>query len=583
MLVQTLFWQWWLILGVITVSANDVSPPHILFIVADDMGHNDVSYLGSDQISTPNLDALATRGVILKQYYSEASCTPARTALLTGKYPIRTGMQGFPLYNSEDRGIPLTEKLLPAHLKDIGYDTHLVGKWHLGMSSKAFLPQNRGYDSHYGMRGGFIDYLSYHKVEEWPNGTLMFGLDFFDNDIPQITEERYAVDALTDRAIEIIFGHNSSTPLFLHYSSCAPHAGNAGGALQPPLYKKLGSKHIANSNRRLYAEVVRHLDYSVGRLVRALADKGILQNTLIVFVSDNGSPTSGMFRNWGINLPFRGRKQTPWEGGVRVPAFIWHAGLKPNVWDGLMHISDWMPTLLAAAGRRFDEKIDGINQWPSILQGQQSPRKEVLVSVEDRDNGYAALRMGDYKLLIGNFTGIGSAYYGAEFLPNKEKPPDFYDSLASSEVAKMFSTLGITYDYGDVIATRKATLVKQIDTVTDQVPCIPTPNRGCLYNLKKDPAESHDLWLRGQKIVSLMTMRLRSFWSQMVRRGPTELNMDADPALHNYVWLTWLNNVTQESPLNEKEFYKYATPFNMGCECAKSWQNFLCIIRSVLQ
>ncbi|CAF4812318.1 unnamed protein product [Pieris macdunnoughi] len=571
MFIQTLFWQWWLLLGIISVSANDVSPPHILFIMADDMGHNDVSYHGSDQISTPNLDALATRGSILKQYYSEAICTPARTALLTGKYPMRTGMQGFPLYNSEDRGIPLTEKLLPAHLKDIGYKTHLVGKWHLGMASKQFLPQYRGYDSHYGLRGGFVDYLSYHKVEQWPDGTLLFGLDLFDNDIPQITEERYVVDALTDRAVEIIFGHNSSTPLFLHYSSCAPHAGNAGGALQPPLYKKLGSRHVANSDRRLYAEVVRHLDYSVGRLVRALADKGILHNTLIVFVSDNGAPTTGMYSNWGVNLPFRGQKQTPWEGGVRVPAFIWHAALKPNVWDGLMHISDWMPTLLAAAGRKkFDEKIDGINQWPSILRGQQSPRKELLVTVEDRDNGYAALRMGDYKLLIGNFTGVGNAYYGAEFLANKETPPDFYDSLASSEVAKVFSTLGITFDYGDVIATRKAAVVKQIDTVKDQVPCIPTPTRGCLYNLKKDPAESHDLWLRGQKIVSLMTMRLRSLWSQMVRRGPTKLNIDADPASHNYICLTWLNNVTQESPLNEKVVYKGAPPFNVGCECANN-------------
>ncbi|CAF4812307.1 unnamed protein product [Pieris macdunnoughi] len=566
MFIQTSFWQWWLLLGILSVSANDVSPPHILFIMADDMGHNDVSYHGSDQISTPNLDALATRGTILKQYYSEAICTPARTALLTGKYPMRTGMQGAPLANSEDRGIPLTEKLLPAHLKDIGYDTHLVGKWHLGMASKQLLPQYRGYDSHYGIRGGGVDYLTYHSVQQWPDGTLLFGLDFFDNDIPQITEERYVVDALTDRAIEIIFGHNSSTPLFLHYTSCAPHAGNAGGALQPPLYKKLGSRHVANSDRRLYAEVVRHLDYSVGRLVRALADKGILHNTLIVFVSDNGAPTTGMFSNWGVNLPFRGRKQTPWEGGVRVPAFIWHAALKPNVWDGLMHISDWMPTLLAAAGRKnFDEKIDGINQWPSILRGQQSPRKEVLVTVEDRDNGYAALRMGDYKLLIGNFTGVGNAYYGAEFLANKETPPDFYDSLASSEVAKVFSTLGITFDYGDVIATRKAAVVKQIDTVKDQVPCIPTPTRGCLYNLKKDPAESHDLWLRGQKIVYLMTMRLRSLWSQIVRRGPTKLNLDADPASHNYIWLTWLNNVTQETPLNEKDFFKDAPPFTVGC------------------
>lgn len=223
--------------------------------------------------------------------------------------------------------------------------------------------------------------------------------------------------------------------------------------------------------------MVGHLDYSVGRLVRALSDKGILHNTLIVFVSDNGSPTIGEFSNWGINLPFRGRKQTPWEGAVRVPAFIWHAGLQPKVWDGLMHITDWMPTLLAAAGRTFNEKIDGINQWPSIIQGQKSPRKEVLVAVEDRDNGYAALRVGDYKLIIGNLTGVASGYYGAEFLINKETPPNYYESLVTSEVAKVFTSLGINYDYEDVIAIRKASMVKQTDTVRDQVQCVPTPSK----------------------------------------------------------------------------------------------------------
>ncbi|XP_038220084.1 arylsulfatase B-like [Zerene cesonia] len=562
-------------------------------------GWNDVSYHGSDQISTPNLDALASSGVIIKQYYSEAICTPARAALLTGKYPMRLGMQGMPLYNSEDRGIPLTERLLPARLKERGYKTHLVGKWHVGMSKKEYLPTSRGYHSHYGIRGGFVDYYTYNKIETLPDGRLFYGLDFFDNDIPQTTEERYVVDALTDRAVEIIHNHNTSEPLFLHYTSCAPHAGNAGGALQPPLNSYLGNRHIANSDRRLYAEVVRHLDYSVGRLVRALSDRGILHNTIIVFISDNGAPTVGQFSNWGINLPFRGRKQTPWEGGVRVPAFIWHSSLKPKVWDGLMHITDWMPTLIAASGGEVDEKIDGVNQWPSIVQGQKSPRKEVLIAVEDRNTVYAAFRAGDYKIVIGNVTGLANGYYGAEFLANKEAPPDYFASLVTSDVAKVLETLGINYDYGEVMATRRAAMVKQIDQVRDQEPCVPSATRGCLYNVQKDPSESHNLWSRGQKITTLLTIRLRALWSELLRRGSTKLDDESDPANFNYIWLPWIDNNTISTNEATKSsgsvrnanllsyssnLYNYTLSSNVtGCECTHGFRNFLCLLRSVFK
>ncbi|XP_045494398.1 arylsulfatase B-like isoform X1 [Colias croceus] len=603
MILRFYNWQkWWLLLGLFSVSASDYNQPfeqpNILFVMVDDMGWNDVSYHGSDQISTPNLDALATSGVIFKQYYSEAICTPARTALLTGKYPMRLGMQGMPLYNSEDRGIPLTERLLPARLKERGYKTHLVGKWHVGMSKKEYLPTSRGYHSHYGIRGGFVDYYTYNKIETWPDGRLLYGLDFFDNDIPQTTEERYVVDALTDRAIEIIHNHNTSCPLFLHYTSCAPHAGNAGGALQPPLNSYLGNRHIANSDRRLYAEVVTHLDYSVGRLVRALSDKGILHNTIIVFISDNGAPTVGQFSNWGINLPFRGRKQTPWEGGVRVPAFIWHASLKPKVYDGLMHITDWMPTLLAASGGEIDEKIDGVNQWPAILQGQKSPRKEVFIAVEDRNTIYAAFRAGDYKIIIGNVTGLGNGYYGAEYLANKAAPPDYFSSLVTSDVAKVLETLGINYDYGEVMSTRRAAMVKQIDQVRDQEPCLPSPTRGCLYNVQKDPSESHNLWSRGQKITALLTIRLRALWSDLLRRGAPKLDDEADPANYNYIWLPWIDSNTSTNELSNysgsvrnanlltysSNLYNYTLASNItGCESTHGFRNFICLLRSVFK
>ncbi|XP_063824164.1 arylsulfatase B-like isoform X2 [Ostrinia nubilalis] len=525
------------------VDLVNAKSPHVVFIMADDMGWNDVSYHGSDQILTPNIDTIAFRSVILQQYYSEAICTPARTALLTGKYPMRLGMHGPPLFNGEDRGIPLTERLLPSYMKELGYTTHLVGKWHVGMSRPEYLPTARGYDSHYGPRGGFVDYYTYNKVETWPNGYSLFGLDLFDDNIPQEDEERYIVDALTDRAVRIIHHHNASQPLFLHLTHTAPHAGNIGGLLQPPLNSTVQNRHIAHSDRRLYAEVVQSLDLSVGKVVKALDAKGILNDTIIIFVSDNGAPTIGKTNNWGVNLPFRGLKETAWEGAVRVPAYIWHSSFKPRIWDGLMHITDWLPTLTTAAGGEFNGKIDGINQWDSIVQDGESSRRDVLLTLEDNDlNRFASYRAGDYKIVIGNVTGMNNDYYGEKFIINKKALPAYYPALKSCEVARVFERMGIVLDYNEVLSMRNATVIKQEDKVKDRTLCVPTPRRGCLFNVRRDPIESHDLWDKEHKVAVTLTKRVLGLWAMQDKRGPTNIQVQADPANFDYVWTPWIHD-----------------------------------------
>ncbi|XP_021202268.1 arylsulfatase B [Bombyx mori] len=591
----------WSLCWALFVIASALAYPrpnsNVVFIMVDDMGWNDVSFHGSDQILTPNIDTLAYQGVILQQYYSEAICTPARTALLTGKYPMRLGMHGSPLFNSEDRGIPLTERLLPSYLKELGYSTHLVGKWHVGMSREEFLPTSRGYESHYGMRGGFIDYYTYTNIEMWPSGRQMLGLDLFDNGIPQNHEERYIVDALTDRAVKIIHQHNTSRPLFLHITHNAPHAGNAGGALQPPLFKTVQSKHIANSNRRLYAEIVTHVDQSIGRIVVALAEKGILDDTIIVFASDNGSPTVGRLQNWGSNLPFRGTKWSPWEGGVRVPAFLWHSSLSPRVWNGLMHITDWLPTLVAAAGGKVTKSIDGVNQWDAILQDGESKRKEVLIALEDSNaNMYAAYRAGDYKVIVGNVTGLNNNVYGTELLINKFAPPPYFSTLKSCEVAQMFEYTGRYLDFDVVQNMRQAATVKQIDEIKDATLCIPSLTRGCLFNLRKDPSESHDLWQEANKIAMLLTSRLRGLWAMQLRRGPTNLRNESDPAKFGYTWTPYVKNkditkvpVQKISNLNlsidisgNRTSTKDTTKASaVNCDGITGIRNFLCLLQSV--
>ncbi|XP_013164812.1 PREDICTED: arylsulfatase B-like [Papilio xuthus] len=599
-------WRCWcLIVCSISLSAAYRNPyfrrsPNILFFMVDDMGWRDLSLHGSNQILTPNLDRMAYQSVVLQSYYSEAICTPARTALLTGVYPSKLGMHGMPLYNSEDRGIPLTERLLPSYLKELGYATHLVGKWHVGMSKKEYLPTSRGYDSHYGMRGGFIDYYTYNKVETWPNGRLLFGLDLFNNDKPQEEEQRYIVDALTDRAVNVIRQHNSSSPLFLHITHNAPHAGNGGGALQPPLYSSIKHQHIANSDRRLYAEIVSHIDQSFGEVVRALSENGMLEDTIIIFASDNGAPTTGEFSNWGINLPFRGKKNTPWEGAVRVPAFVWHSSFTPTVWKGLMHITDWLPTLLAAAGGKVDKKIDGVNQWESIIRNSNSQRNEVLIAVEDSSrNIYGAYRSGDYKIVIGNVTGVSNDYYGEEFLAIKGKEPEYLPSLRSCVVSRIFDRMGIYRQNEDILAMRRATTINAQGPFTNVTLCIPTLTRGCLYNVREDPGERNDLWQRENSIATRLINRLRELWAMQLRRGPPALSAASDPANFNYIWMPWIkSNCTTVATTPDNSNKNTISYINLddgkrtevknltlsavvNCEGTTILKNFFCILRSV--
>lgn len=204
----------------------------------------------------------------------------------------------------------------------------------------------------------------------------------------------------------------------------------------------------------------------------------MLEDTIIVFASDNGAPTVGQFSNWGINLPFRGKKSTPWEGAVRVPAFIWHSSFKPKVWNGLMHISDWLPTLISAVGGEIDKEIDGVNQWESIVQGSKSQRNEVLIAVEDSDsNAYAAYRAGDYKIVIGNVTGISNEYYGEEFLPTKGQVPDYFSALKSCRVQRIFQRMGMYINREEITSMRTASTIPPQGPLTNVTLCVPTPGK----------------------------------------------------------------------------------------------------------
>ncbi|PSN50831.1 Arylsulfatase B [Blattella germanica] len=322
--------------------------PHIIFIMADDLGWNDVGFHGSNQIPTPNIDALAYSGVILNQYYVTAICTPSRSALMTGKHPIHTGMQHTVLKGAEPRGLPLTEKILPEYMKELGYSTHIVGKWHLGSYRKEYTPTYRGFDTHLGYWTGHHDYNDHTAVEN-----QYWGLDMRRGMEPAWDlHGQYSTDIFTKEAVRIISNHNSSKPLFLYLAHAAVHSGNPYNPLPAPDEIVAKFTSITDYNRRRFAGVLHKLDESVGKVMEALQKVGMLQNSIVVFTTDNGGPAAGFNINAASNWPLRGVKNTLWEGGVRGAGLLWSPLLaRPGrVATQLFHITDWLPTLYSAAG-----------------------------------------------------------------------------------------------------------------------------------------------------------------------------------------------------------------------------------------
>jgi arylsulfatase B len=376
-----------------SVSAQQAAlRPHIVYIVADDLGWKDVGFHGSD-IKTPNIDKLAKEGASLEQFYVQPMCTPTRAALMTGRYPFRYGLQTLVIPTPSKYGLPTDEWLLPQALKGAGYRTVMVGKWHLGHADRKFWPRQRGFDYHYGAMVGEIDYFTHSSanVRDWYRNNRPF------------KEEGYVTQLLGKDAVARIKEHDPATPLFLYLAFTAPHA-----PYQAPKEYLDKYRNIEDPTRRAYAAMISSMDDEIGKVVAALEEKKMRENTLIVFMSDNGGNTTAMFSGDvdvsklklpADNGPYRGGKGMLYEGGTRVAALVnWPSRIKASEVTGLMHVVDMFPTLggLAGVNTSKGKPLDGLNMWPTISQGMPSPRREVVYNIEPFRGG---VREGDWKLI----------------------------------------------------------------------------------------------------------------------------------------------------------------------------------------
>ncbi len=383
-----------ILVGIAASAGAAVSKPNILHIVADDLGWKDVGFNGCTDIKTPNIDKLAAQGAKLTQFYVQPMCTPTRAALMTGRYPFRYGLQTAVIPSVSAYGLDTGEWLMPQCLKEAGYKTAIIGKWHLGHADKKWWPKQRGFDYQYGAMIGELDYFTHdeHGVLDW----------FRDNE--PVKEEGYTTTLLGKDAARLIEAHDVSTPLYLYLAFNAPHT-----PYQAPKEYVDRYPNIADPTRRTYAAMVACLDDEIGRVVAALDNKKMRDNTLILFHSDNGGTRNAMFAGVMADMskvtipcdngPYREGKGTLFEGATRVCALAnWPGRIKPGTVDGLIHAVDLYPTLatLAGASTAKCKPLDGLNVWDAMAEGKPSPRTEIVYNIEPFRG---AVRQGDWKLI----------------------------------------------------------------------------------------------------------------------------------------------------------------------------------------
>lgn len=398
--------------------------PNFIIIFTDDQGYGDLGIYGHPTIKTPNIDQMAMEGQKWTNFYVAANvCTPSRSAIMTGRLPVRTGMYSNKrrvLFPDSDGGLPQKENTIARLLKQSGYSTAAIGKWHLGHLPQ-YLPTSHGFDYYYGIpysndmdRVNDLPYMEYFvdsKTENF-NVPLMKNEEIIERPADQNTITR----RYTEEAVKYIDSHKEG-PFFLYLAHSLPHV---------PLFA--GKEFLGVSERGLYGDIIEEIDWSVGEILKALKKNGLDENTYVVFTSDNG-PWLIFSEQGGSSGSLFGGKGTSYEGGVRVPTVIWGPGnVQPGVISEIGSTLDLLPTFCGLSGTAVpqDRIYDGFD-ISSVFKGEpESPRESMFYYHGDH---LFAVRKGDFKLYLYKNNPMGYP----EKLEVLEKPTLYNLSVDPSE------------------------------------------------------------------------------------------------------------------------------------------------------
>jgi arylsulfatase A-like enzyme len=378
----------------LAAGVDAAEKPNILLIFVDDLGYGDLSSYGATDLKSPHVDAIVRSGMRFEHFYANCPvCSPTRAALLTGRYQDMVGVPGVIRTHANNNWGYLSPDavLLPTLLKQAGYRTAIVGKWHLGLDEPN-LPNDRGFDHFHGFLGDMMDdYYNYRR----------HGINYMRLNRREIDPEGHATDLFTDWACDYLRSQTAQQPFFLYLAYNAPHT-----PIQPPAdwLEKVKKREPGISEKRAkLVALIEHMDRGIGTVMDTLRKTGLAEQTIVVFSSDNG----GQLSAGANNGPLRDGKQSVYEGGLKVPtAVVWPGRITPGSQTETHAMSmDLFPTLLAAAGVNIEHEIDGVSFLPTLLSKSQ-PELRSHWFFRRREGGpryggktIEAVRRGDWKLL----------------------------------------------------------------------------------------------------------------------------------------------------------------------------------------
>jgi arylsulfatase A-like enzyme len=423
--------------------------PNVIIILTDDQGYADLGCMGSDDLKTPNIDALAERGALFSSMYSASPvCSPSRAALLTGRYPGNAGVRAILAGHRKASGLTPKVPTLATALKKAGYVTGICGKWHLGLKEEC-RPNSNGFDEFSGFLAGCLDYYSHIFYYGMADGGSNPTHDLWENEDEVYSNGEYLTERITRKSVDFIDRHKDE-PFFLYVAYNAPHY---------PMHapeKYLERFPNLPWDRRIMAAMISAVDDGVGEISKKLRKLGLFDDTIIYFQSDNGPSRES--RNWldgnedpyygGTTGKFAGHKFSLFEGGIRVPALMcWGDKIKSETLDEPFVATDVFPTVLDACGVNADEyELDGKSILPSLLEGEKTPNDCIFWEMEDQ----TAVRRGRYKLVINGRLTEGETPRAPVFLSDLESDPGEKHNLADEmpELCKELTDLALKWREG---------------------------------------------------------------------------------------------------------------------------------------